>query len=54
MADEDGWRRIYSTVPKADEAVVYLIDQGTLFYDGNGVLRMKRPGMVNPTGDPVS
>jgi hypothetical protein len=54
MADEDGWRRIYSTVSGADEAVVYLIAQGTLFYDGNGMLRMKRPGVVNPTGDPVS
>src|ERR1039458_10493576 len=47
MADADGWRHIYSTVSEADEAVVHLIDQGTLFYDGNGMLRMKRPGLVD-------
>ena len=51
--DQEGWERIYSTVPEADTALKHLLEQGTLFYDGHGVLRMRHPGVVNVTGDPV-
>jgi hypothetical protein len=51
MTDQAGWEHIYSTVSGAEEAVKRLLDEGALFYDQNRVLRMKRPGVLNPIAD---
>ena len=44
-ATNDDWRRITADIEGADDALKLLLEQGVVFRDQNGNLRMRRSGV---------